>query len=471
MRTSDAVHYKNKKVWEEIVATNVTDIIERARFGPYQILILVMCGIMIFFDGYDLLSISFTAPEFIKLLGIDRSMIGPVFSAGLFGLTIGALAFGLMADRIGPSRTFLICCVAFGALTLLTAFASSLTELLVVRFLAGLALGGASPISVAIASNYCPKRIRTTVVMIMYISIAVGQIAAGYTYAYLATFGWKTVFYVGGALPIALAPLFYLLLPEPVEFLVMKGASRQRIASILARIDPAGSFDAGTEFVVAADNKVGFQVYQLFQDGRAALTSVLWVVFFTSIMAIYFYNNWIPTLLHGSGLSQGEIVTITTALPFGGVIGTLLIAPLLLKLGSFRTVALGYLCAAIAMVVLASIGLSFLALALCVFAVGFFLIGTQSALNASSALIYPPSLRATGVGWGFGVGRIGSIISPSIAGVLVALSFQPTQLFLIAAVPTLAAGITAYVLMRMLGSASATPVSSLGDVNAAAPVR
>jgi AAHS family 4-hydroxybenzoate transporter-like MFS transporter len=297
----------------------------------------------------------------------------------------------------------------------------------------------------------------------MYISLAVGQIAAGYTYAFLATFGWKTVFYVGGMLPILLAPLFYLLLPEPVEYMVMKGAPRQRIVAILSRIDPARSFDPATVFIVPPENKSSFQIYQLFRDGRAALTSVLWVVFFTSIMAIYFYNNWIPTLLNGSGLSQGEIVTITTALPFGGVVGTLLIAPVLIKLGSFRTVALGYLCAAIAMIVLASAGSSFLALALCVFAVGFFLIGTQSALNASSALIYPPSLRSTGVGWGFGIGRIGSIISPSIAGVLVALHWQPGHLFLIAAVPTFVASMTAYVLMTMLRKSDTSPASSLGE--------
>jgi AAHS family 4-hydroxybenzoate transporter-like MFS transporter len=143
----------------------------------------------------------------------------------------------------------------------------------------------------------------------------------------------------------------------------------------------------------------------------------------------------------------------------------------LMKLGPFRTVALGYLCAAIAMIVLASVGLSFVALAICVFAVGFFLIGTQSALNASSALIYPPSLRSTGVGWGFGIGRIGSIISPGIAGVLVAFHWQPGQLFLIAAVPTLIASIMAYVLMRMLGRSATNPASSLGDVTAAASAR
>jgi len=373
-----------------------------------------------------------------------------------------------MGDRLGPSRTFLFCCIMFGVFSLLTPFARTLNALFVVRFLAGLALGGASPISIAIASNYCPKRVRTTVVMNMYISLALGQIAAGYTYGFLATFGWQTVFYVGGVLPILLAPLFYLWLPEPVEYMVLSGVSRQRIAAVMSRIEPGASFDAESIFAVSPQDRPGFQLYQLFQDGRALLTSLLWIVFFTSIMAIYFYNNWIPTLLNGSGLSQGEIVTITTALPFGGVVGTLLIAPVLIKLGSFRTVALGYLCAAIAMIVLASAGSSFLALALCVFAVGFFLIGTQSALNASSALIYPPSLRSTGVGWGFGIGRIGSIISPSVAGVLVAFHWQPAQLFLIAAVPTLVASITAYVLMTMLRTSAASPAKSLGDAKALA---
>jgi AAHS family 4-hydroxybenzoate transporter-like MFS transporter len=289
--------------------------------------------------------------------------------------------------------------------------------------------------------------------MIMYISLALGQIAAGYTYGFLATFGWQTVFYIGGVLPILLAPLFYLWLPEPVEYMVLSGVPRQRIAAVMSRIEPGASFDAGSNFAVSPQDKAGFQLYQLFQDKRAFQTSLLWIVFFTSIMAIYFYNNWIPTLLSGSGLSQAEIVAITTALPLGGIAGTLLISPVLIRLGAFRTVALGYLCAAAAMIVLSGAGVSLGALASCIFAVGFFLIGTQSALNASSALIYPPSLRSTGVGWGFGIGRIGSIISPSLAGMLVAMHWQPADLFLIAAIPTLAASAAAYVLMRALATA------------------
>jgi AAHS family 4-hydroxybenzoate transporter-like MFS transporter len=321
--------------------------------------------------------------------------------------------------------------------------------LLAIRFLAGLALGGASPISIAIASDYVPLRIRTTVVMIMYISLAVGQIAAGYAYGFLSLLGWRTVFYVGGILPILLAPLFITLLPESLEHLVMKGAPAEKINAILRRLDPTGVYTE-EEFTISKENKQGFQPALLFQDGRAAVTSVLWITFFMALIAVYFFNNWIPTLLSGSGLSQSEIVVITTALPFGGVVGTLLAAPVVYRLGGFLTVALGYVAAAVCMLVLGSGGNAFLFLVVLVLAIGIFLIGTQSVLNASCAAVYPPSMRSTGVGWGFGVGRIGSVLSPAIAGYLVSLRWAPSQLFLVASIPTLVAAVGGFVILQLV---------------------
>ncbi len=425
---------------------DVTDIIEGTHLGRYQFLILAICGVMVLFDGFDQTAISFAVPQFIKLFGIDKAMTGSVFSAGLFGLTVGALTLGLIGDRWGPSRTFLLCCLGFGVFELATSTATSLPQLAVYRFFAGLALGGASPISIAIASNYCPKKIRTTVVMIMYINVAIGQTLAGYAYGFLNAFGWKTIFYIGGTLPIVFAALFLFVLPEPVEHLVMKGVKREKIVKILSHVVPSRVFDTLSTFVVPPQNKKGFTLYLLFKDGRALSTSILWIVFFTSIMALYFYNSWLPTLFTGLGLSMKEIVAITTSLPIGGIAGTLFFAPLVLKLGAFRTVSLGYCCAAIAMIVLSVAGTGFVALFLSVLGVGFFLIGTQSALNASSAEIYPSSLRSTGVSWGFGIGRIGSILSPAVAGILLAFNWSPAQLFQIAAIPALAASAFAFVL-------------------------
>ena len=423
------------------MATNVSDVIEHARFNSYHLRIAVLCGVLVFLDGFDLTAISYAAPQFIKLFGISRAMIAPVFSAGLLGLTLGALLFGLVADRVGAKRTFVACAVLFGLLSIATALATTMTELLVVRFLAGLALGGASPISIAIASDYVPKHVRTSVTMIMYVSLSLGSVSAGYAFGFLTFLGWRTVFWIGGLLPVLLAPLVLLAMPEALEFLVMHGAPAARIRGILARLEPRQDFSGETNFIVARENKPGFQPIQLFQDGRAPITIVLWVVFFTSLIAIYFFNNWIPTLLTGSGLSGTEVVVISTGLQFGGIIGTLIAAPIVVRLPGFLTAGFGYLCAALAMLVLGSGGSGFWFLACAVLTVGIFLIGTQSVLNASAAGVYPPSMRSTGVGWGFGIGRIGSVLSPGIAGVLVAMQWKPGELFMIAAVPTLLASV------------------------------
>jgi AAHS family 4-hydroxybenzoate transporter-like MFS transporter len=383
------------------MATDVSDVVDHARFNAYHLRIAALCSLMVFLDGFDLTAISYAAPQFIKLFGIERAMIAPVFFAGLLGLTLGALLFGLLADRLGAKRIFAACGVLFGVLSIATAVATTMSELLVYRFLAGLALGGASPISIAIASDYAPKHVRTSVTMIMYVSLSLGSVAAGYAYGFLTFFGWRTVFWIGGLLPVLLAPVVIALMPETLEFLVMHGAPAARIRAILARLDPRRDFSRETNFTVPQENKAGFQLVQLFQDGRAPITAMLWVVFFTSLIAIYFFNNWIPTLLTGSGLSGTEIVVISTGLQFGGIIGTLIAAPIVVRLPGFVTAGAGYLCAALAMLVLGSGGGSFWFLACAVLTVGIFLIGTQSVLNASCAGVYPPSMRSTGVGWGF----------------------------------------------------------------------
>lgn len=451
------------------MATNVSDVIDNARFNGFHLRIAVLCGVLVFLDGFDLTAISYAAPQFIKLFGITRAMIAPVFSSGLLGLTLGALLFGLVADRLGAKRTFIACAVLFGLLSIATALVTTMTELLLVRFLAGLALGGASPISIAIASDYVPKHVRTSVTMIMYVSLSLGSVSAGYAYGFLTFFGWRTVFWIGGLLPVLLAPVVLALLPETLVFLVMHGAPAARIRAILARLDPSRDFSRETSFTVARENKAGFQPIQLFQDGRAPITAALWVVFFTSLVAIYFFNSWIPTLLTGSGLSGTQIVVISTGLQFGGIIGTLIAAPIVVRLPGFLTAGFGYLCAALAMLVLGSGGGGFWFLACAVLTVGIFLIGTQSVLNASCAGVYPPSMRSTGVGWGFGIGRIGSVLSPGIAGVLVAMQWKPAELFMIAAVPTVLASIailTVHWLVRRRERVEAAALAAVGGTAA-----
>ncbi len=432
------------------MATNVSEVVNGARFNRFHLRVCVLCALLVTVDGIDLSSISFAAGDFVKFLGVDRSFMGPVFSSGFFGLTIGALTFGLVGDAWGPKRTFVLCGVIFGVFTLATAAATSLTMLVTLRIIAGWGLGGATPLSIAIASEYLPQRLRTSLVMIMYISIALGMILGGYTYAYVTLFGWRSVFIAGGLAPLVAAPFLWAYLPERLEFMVMHRWTPERIAAVLAQVAPGRDFSRERDFTLDRENKPGFQLPQLFREGRAAITAMLWVVFFSSLLALYFFNSWLPLLLRSYGLSAPQVVTVTSSMSVGGIAGTIVAATFVLALGGFRTVAAGYFVAALAIVVLALAPHRFGFLFAASLALGFFLVGTQSVLNASCANLYPPAIRGTGVGWGFGVGRSAAILSPSLAGLLIAMKWEPGDLFLLAAVPTLAASIAGLIVLLLV---------------------
>ncbi len=433
------------------MAVNVTEIIEGARLNRFHLRVVVLCALLVAVDGFDLAAISYAANDFVKYLGVSRALMGTVFSAGFVGLTLGAMTFGLVGDRWGTRRTFVLCSLVFGAFSLATAAATSLTALLAFRAIAGWGLGGATPLAVAISTDYCPRRLRVPLTMIMYISLTLGNIVAASTYGFISVFGWRTVFILGGVVPILLAPLYLWQMPERIEYLVMKRAPAARIRAILARLAPGRDFSAETRFDVPAENKESFQLAQLFQDGRAAITTMLWIVFFTSLLSLYFFSSWLPALLADYGLSKTQIVEIASSMSLGGIAGTLVTAPIVVGLGGFRTMSLGYLLGAVAIVILAKGGSSFAFLFVASLAVGFLLIAAQGVLNALCAALYPPAIRATAVGWGFGVGRCAAILSPSLAGILLALHWKATDLFLLAALPVLcaaAAGAVVMVLVR-----------------------
>ena len=432
------------------MAVNVTEVIEGAKFNRFHLQIVLLCGLMVLIDGYDLAAISYAASDFVKFLGVPQATLGPVFSAGFVGLTLGAMTFGLVGDRWGTRRTFVLCSLVFGVFTLATAAATSLPMLLAFRALAGWGLGGATPLAVAISTDYCPKRLKMPVTMIMYVSLALGNIVAANTYGFLSFFGWRTVFIVGGVVPLLLAPVYLMFMPDRIEYLVMRHAEPGRIRAILSRLDPRRSFAGETNFEVPAENKAHFQLVQLFQEGRAAITAVLWVAFFASLLSLFFFNSWLPVLLGDYGLSKGEIVYTSSSMNLGGIVGTLIAAPTVAMLGGLRTAAIGYFLGAISIAILAKAGTGFGFLFGMALIVGLLLIGTQGVLNVVTAALYPPAIRGTAVGWAFGVGRSAAIISPSIAGILRAFKWPASDIFLLAALPTLCAAIAVAVVMVLV---------------------
>lgn len=421
-------------------ATSALDVgrfIDERPYGRYQLLVAIMCGVIVFMDGFDAQSMGFVAPALAADLGIARSAMGPLFSSGLLGMMLGALGFGWLADRTGRKPVLVACTLIFGVGSLLCAAAGSYEELMAYRVLTGLGLGGAMPNTIALTAEYTPKRIRATTVMIMFCGVTLGAAAGGFASAALIEqLGWRSIFVLGGALPCAAALVAAFVLPESIRFLVLRGAPAARIERILRKVAPDG-VPAAAAFTLAEPPSKG-SVAELFAERRTPITVLLWTIFFMSLLELYFLNNWLPTIMTETGIPLETAAIVTALFQLGGTVGALTLGRRIDTNLSFNVLAAAYGAACVA-VLLISMASGLLALAVTIFIAGFCVIGGQTGSNALASDFYPTAIRSTGVGWALGMGRIGSILGPFVGGWLLASSLEFRHVFFAAAVPPLLA--------------------------------
>jgi AAHS family 4-hydroxybenzoate transporter-like MFS transporter len=430
---------------------DVADFIDRQPVGGFQLRLLLTCAAVLFLDGFDTQAIGYVAPALAREWGLTKGALGPVFSAGLFGLMIGALLLGPLADRIGRKRIIILSTLAFGICALATAFVHDVNALLAIRFLTGLGLGGAMPNAIAMTSEFNPRRRRATMVMIMFCGFSVGAALGGLLAAALIPhFGWRAVFVVGGVAPLLLVPVLALRLPESVRFLALTGRADEEVARLLRSINPMAVFAPATRFVVQEPALPGIPVVHLFRDGRTPVTLLLWVVFFMSLLDLYFLSNWLPTVLNDLGASVSTSAAIGSMLQVGGVVGTFALGSIIDRF-SFRALALVYFIAVFAVGAIGQLGHSIVLVTMAIFAAGFCIVGGQIAANALAAGFYPTPVRASGVGWALGIGRVGSIVGPLVGGVLLTMKWSTGAVFLAAAGAALCAALSAFVLSRLAG--------------------
>ncbi len=412
-----------------------------------QILILVLMACTSALDGFDAQMIGYVAPAVIRDLHVAPHEFTPVFAIGLVGLLIGCLVIAPLADWIGRKRVLVWSAVFFGVMSLATAWADSLQSFVILRFLTGLGLGGSMPNAIALTAEYMPSRKRAFATMAMFCGFPLGATLGGFLAAGLiARFNWPSVFLVGGILPLILAVFVAASLPESLRHLVLKGHERAEVLAVLQRISPQSAFSADTRFIVQEERRAGITVMHLFREGRALGTVLLWIMFFCSLLDIYFLSSWLPTVLHEAGLSIAASVVETALFQGGGVVAALLLGLVIDRAGFLKVVVPVYIAAAVA---IGSIGYAGTALGLLMIAKffsGAFVIGGQTAVNVLTAVFYPTYIRATGVGWGLGIGRVGSIVGPVIGGMLLQAQWDRHSLFIAAAIPALMAAAAGIVL-------------------------
>ncbi len=442
---------------------NVTDVIDKGRFVSFQWAVSIWCGVLVTLDGFDNGAIGFVAPVIAPQWGVNVPSFGPVFGAGLFGLMLGALAAGPLADRYGRKLVILVSTLTFAVFALATSLAHSIDQLYVLRFLTGVGVGGLMPNAIALTAEYAPRRVRSTVVAIMFLGFPLGAGGGGFLGAQLIpSFGWQSLFVVGGLLPLLLLPVAIFALPESIRFLVMRGDRPNHVAALLNRLTRTHDYNGAEMFVITEQKLHGFTVRHLLTQGRAINTALLWITFFCNLLVIYFLNSWLPTILREAGVPLETSLRLAGAVSWGGIASTLILGPIVDRFGAPRVVTLLYIGAAAFVFAIGLSGGNVLLLAFTISLCGACVIGGQSFINVMSAVLYPTAIRSTGVGWALGIGRVGAIVGPVIGGLLLAAHFSPQSLFFSTAVPALIAALAMFVLKRRLrGAESVAPVDAL----------
>lgn len=422
---------------------NVSELLGSRAMSRVQAGIVLLCALAAVLDGYDLQVIGLAAPAIAQTLRIPMASMGGVFSAALAGLALGSFGLGTLSDRIGRKKVLIGAMLCFGACTIATALADSLDTLLLARLLTGFGLGGALPSFIALASEYTPHDRRATVVAFLWAGFPLGGILGGLLGSWLVPHrGWQWLFWIGGTVPMLIAALQMRFLPESLSYLVYSEAPAERIAALLSRVCGA-EISPRARFILGEQRASGGRVGQLFSKGRAVGTLLLWVSCFVAYMQLVTNSAWSPTLLSHVGVPVPRSALAMAVFNLGSLVGTPAAGWLLTRFGGATLLPLLLAGTVVAYGLVGycapSIGIIIVLESL----IGLFLGTATAALIALSAMLYPAPIRATGVGWAMGVGRLGSFVGPLIVGALFAGGWTVGAIFALIAAPALLAALTA----------------------------
>ena len=426
------------------------ELINGQKFGRFNINLLVWSFLAMVADGFDMAGLASAAPDLARTWHVAPAAFAPALSASLFGILFGAPLLGHAGDRFGRKTLIVTGCTIFSLATLATVWATNLDQVVALRVLAGIGLGGLMPNAIALNSELAPKRLRATLIVLMFTGISAGAGIPGAIQAWLVPHhGWQVMFWIGGLAPLVVATCLLFTLPESVKLLALKPHRRAEFLRTIRSLRRDLAIADSARFVVApAPQGSGLGVTPIFSGVFAWITPILWVCFASALMANFFLNSWLPLMFESSGLTAMQSGIAISLYHYGGVIGGVLVSLVLGRFG-FTVIAVLFLFAALAIAAIGLPGLSYMTMASAVMLSGFCTLGAQFGNNAASGLLYPTSFRSRGVGWALGIGRFGSIVGPLVGGMLIGLKVPAQRFFLLAAIP-MGAGLIASISVARL---------------------
>lgn len=411
--------------------------IDKDKFSRFQILAVSLCALINIFDGFDALAIAYTAPAIAVEWGLSPGALGIVFGAGYLGMAIGAMTLGTLSDHIGRRNMILLALVSLTVTMALTATAESITALLSYRFGSGLAIGAMLASITATTAEYSPDSKRNFMICIVQGSYAIGATLGGLLSALLIEdYGWRSVFAVGAALNGCLLIVVYFALPESLAFLLNKRPQGGLVKAnaIIAKLGRNhAQLQQWPEATGSEAQVSGVKV--LFSPDYRTWSLLLWLATFSAMFGTYFLMSWIPKIVVDAGISLERAIWVGMSINAGGLVGILWLgyrsatAGLRPMITSFMTLA------GILMIIFGRLDDNVSSLILVAIAMGFFAQAGFIGLYSVAARLYPTEIRATGIGWAIGLGRVGAIIGPSIAGILIGFGWERPNYFLVLSIP------------------------------------
>ncbi|MGF6876932.1 MFS transporter [Paraburkholderia sp. MM5477-R1] len=426
---------------------DVQSFIDGRKMSFYQLSVIAICVAVLVLDGFDAVMIAYMAPSLAGILHLAPKELGPLFAAGLGGLTVGAFLCGPLADKVGRKRVLIASVAIFGGFTLLSSLFHSLSSLTTLRFLAGLGLGGAGPSAMALIAEMCPRDRRSSQLAWLGCGIPLGGGIAGFVAAkMIPVYGWSSMFVIGGVLPLLLLIAIAIRVPDSVRFLLLHHAGQSKVRRVMSKIAPEQDFSSAT-FSSRNEKESRAVVLDLFKDGLASSTLLLWLASFCTLMVVYFLTNWLPILLHSTKHSLGETSLLLSLFLIGSPFGSLTVGFLMDRYSRHLCMVVSAFIAAVCLIVIGNVVSDLLPAAVVIMAVGASCGACVTGSSILASFMYPTAVRATGIGWTAGCGRLGSVFGTMSGSVLLATGMAVPSLLKVASIPCFLASVSFFALM------------------------